>query len=124
MSGDGLELSGTHVKYLMVIYEIGRAGQTVCSAQVAQRLEVSRPSVTRMLGVLTQKGLTVKERYGKIALTAEGWRVAGCYESSIDNLARLLPQAGFALTPEELRQAAIALAGALPARCVLNPPRG
>ena len=36
-----LELSGTHVKYLAAIYEIGRTGQAVCSADVAERLERS-----------------------------------------------------------------------------------
>ena len=59
-----LELTGTHVKYLLVIYEIGQAGQSVSSADVAKRLEVSRPSVTRMLNVLTEKGLTPRRACG------------------------------------------------------------
>ena len=89
-----LELTGTHVKYLLVIYEIGQAGQSVSSADVAKRLEVSRPSVTRMLNVLTEKGLTEKARYGKIALTPAGERVAERCVCQIERMARLLPQTG------------------------------
>lgn len=79
-----------------------------------KRLEVSRPSVTRMLNVLTEKGLTEKARYGKIALTPAGERVAERCVCQIERMARLLPQTGLRLTPSELRRAAAAMAGALP----------
>ena len=115
-----LELTGTHVKYLLVIYEIGQAGQSVSSADVAKRLEVSRPSVTRMLNVLTEKGLTEKARYGKIALTPAGERVAERCVCQIERMARLLPQTGLRLSPSELLRPAAAMAGALPARCFLD----
>lgn len=114
------ELTGTHMRYLLVIYEIDQTGRSVSSVEVAAALGVSRPSVARMLLVLTEKGLTEKARYGKIALTPSGKRVAGRCAEQIERMARLLPQTGLRLTPSELRRAAAAMAGALPARCFLD----
>ena len=112
------ELTGTHVKYLMTIHEIARAGQAVSSADVARSLGVSRPSVTRMLRVLSEKGLAEKARNGKICQTPAGEALSCKCEEQIARMIRLLPETGLSLTPTELRRAAMALLGALPERCL------
>lgn len=109
------ELSGAHVKYLTAIYEMSRAGQSVSSADVARLLNVSRPSVTRMLMVLNDKGMTSKARYGKIALTEEGLRVARQVENRTGRIALLLRKE-MNLTHGEAMAAANAVAAALPER--------
>lgn len=99
------------MKYLAVIYEVSCAGNTVSCAEVARRLGVTRPSVSRMLDVFNEKGMTTKERYGKIALTEEGLRVK---ERTV-HIARLL-SAGLHLNHRESMAAASAVAQTLPDR--------
>lgn len=103
-----VELSGTHVKYLTAIYEVS-------CAEVARRLGVSRPSVTRMLDVFNEKGMTTKARYGKIALTQEGLRVAKHVEERTAHIAQLL-RTELHLSYSESMAAANAVAATLPGR--------
>lgn len=67
-----MELSQAHLRYLLAIGELSQGKAAVSSTQVARVLQVSRPSVTRMLAVLAEKDLVTKERYGKIILTETG----------------------------------------------------
>lgn len=110
-----VELSGAHVKYLTAIYEVSCAERTVSCAEVARRLGVSRPSVTRMLDVLNEKGMTTKARYGKIALTQEGLRVAKHVEERTAHIAQLL-RTELHLCYSESMAAANAVAATLPGR--------
>ena len=64
-----MELSSAHLRYLLAIGQLSQGTGAVSSAQVARALQVSRPSVTRMLAILAEKDLVTKERYGKITLT-------------------------------------------------------
>lgn len=110
-----VELSGTHVKYLTAIYEVSCAERTVSCAEVARRLGVSRPSVTRMLDVFNEKGMTTKARYGKIELTEEGLRVAMHVMERTGHIAQIL-RAELHLSYGESMAAANAVAAALPGR--------
>lgn len=67
-----MELSQAHLRYLLAIGELSQGKAAVSSTQVARVLQVSRPSVTRMLAVLAEKDLVTKERYGKITLRRRG----------------------------------------------------
>lgn len=69
-----MELSQAHLRYLLAIGELSQGKAAVSSTQVARVLQVSRPSVTRMLAVLAEKDLVTKERYGKIILTEDQGR--------------------------------------------------
>ena len=71
-----MELSQAHLRYLLAIGELSQGKAAVSSTQVARVLQVSRPSVTRMLAVLAEKDLVTKERYGKITLTETGAALA------------------------------------------------
>ena len=71
-----MELSQAHLRYLLAIGELSQGKAAVSSTQVARVLQVSRPSVTRMLAVLAEKDLVTKERYGKIILTETGAALA------------------------------------------------
>ena len=61
-----MELSQAHLRYLLAIGELSQGKAAVSSTQVARVLQVSRPSVTRMLAVLAEKDLVTKERYGSL----------------------------------------------------------
>jgi response regulator RpfG family c-di-GMP phosphodiesterase len=58
----------------------------VKSVAVARKLGVTKPSVARAIGILTEKGLVDKEHYGKISITDEGKRVARQHHEQIRQL--------------------------------------
>lgn len=113
-----MELTSTHLRYLLTIYQLSRVRPEISSAAVAGALGVSRPSVTRMLGILAEKDLVTKERYGKLALTDRGAALARRQQDCVRLLALRLPALGLDLTDREAEETAQALAAALPGRCL------
>ena len=105
-----MEISSAHLRYLCTIYEISQEMPDVCSASVAGRMRVSKPSVARMLGILMKKQLIVKERYGKVYLTDKGFLLARDFECKVCLLTERVPRMGLALTKEETHAAACAMA--------------
>ena len=92
-----MELSQAHLRYLLAIGELSQGKAAVSSTQVARVLQVSRPSVTRMLAVLAEKDLVTKERYGKITLTETGAALAHQLQAGLRDLERRLPALGLDL---------------------------
>ena len=113
-----MELSQAHLRYLLAIGRLAREQTAVSSAQVARALQVSRPSVTRMLSILAEKDLVTKERYGKITLTETGAALARQLQAGLRDLERRLPALGLELDQEETAAVAGALAAALPEHCL------
>ena len=111
-----MELSQAHLRYLLAIGELSQGKAAVSSTQVARVLQVSRPSVTRMLAVLAEKDLVTKERYGKVHLTDDGCRWARVLASQTDKLAETL-QNRMELSYEEAWKAACAAVSELPRHC-------
>ncbi len=76
--------------YLRTIYRLQEQGEEVArvkgtaeaenegvrSTDLAARLKVSKPSVSRMIETLAKRKLVVAKRYGRIALTSQGERLA------------------------------------------------
>ena len=112
-----MELSSAHLRYLLAIGQLSQGTGAVSSAQVARALQVSRPSVTRMLAILAEKDLVTKERYGKITLTETGAALARQLRAGLRDLERRLPALGLDLDRQETAAVAGALAAALPERC-------
>lgn len=111
-----MELTCTNVRYLLTIYHLSRARLEVSSKDIACSLEVSRASVTSMMGVLTDKELVTKERYGKVHLTRTGIHLARALATQTDELARDLGSR-MGLSGEEAWKAACAAISELPHRC-------
>ncbi len=111
-----MELSSTHLRYLMAIYDLSLQKQTISSVEVAKALGVKKPSVNKMLENLREKGLVEKARYGKIALTEEGSSIASRYQTQMTRISNHFPEMGLELTREETLMAASALITALPQR--------
>ena len=112
------QLTGTHLRYLLAIHELTQSGETVSSVRVAQQLQVSKPSVTRMLGILTERELVDKERYGKVCLSPAGREAAERYQDQLTRLMERIPALGLPLDSASTRAAAEALAAVLPERCL------
>lgn len=66
----GLSLSCEN--YLESIYRLSRTGESVRPVDIANDLEVSRPSVTRALQALAEQGLILRDACGAVRLTEDG----------------------------------------------------
>ena len=62
--------------YLKAIYRLSSGGHPASTSQIAQRLELSSPSVSGMVRRLSDLGLLEHVPYKGVELTAEGRRIA------------------------------------------------
>jgi DtxR family Mn-dependent transcriptional regulator len=62
--------------YLEAIAILCGEEKVVRVSQIGRRLNVKMPSVTSALNKLSERGLVVHERYGYVALTSEGEKLA------------------------------------------------
>ncbi|BAK98701.1 putative DNA-binding protein [Oscillibacter valericigenes Sjm18-20] len=113
-----MELTIVHYRYLLTIYQLSREMLDVGATELAQRLSVTKPSVTSMLGILMDRGLLVRERYGKIYLTGDGVLLARKFEKRVETVKSRIPSMGFGLTVEETDAVAYGLVALLPERCL------
>ena len=67
-----MELTPAHLRYLLAIYEVSQTHLDISSRSIAEKLGVTKPSVVRVLNLLMERGMIVKEYYGKIYLTDRG----------------------------------------------------
>lgn len=75
-SPEGLTLSPAMEDYLKAIFHLGRTGESVTTQALADRIEVSPASVTKMLKRLAEVRLVEYEKYQGVSLTESGRRVA------------------------------------------------
>ena len=62
--------------YLERIALLSQGGRPVKVTEISKALGVKKPSVASALSRLTEAGLVLHERYGRVELTAEGKRIA------------------------------------------------
>ncbi len=62
--------------YLEVILNLIQEKKTARVTDIAERLNIAKPSVIQALTLLKERGLIVQDRYGPVELTAEGKRYA------------------------------------------------
>lgn len=65
-------LSPSNEDYLEAIFDLSSVNSAVRSIDVSTRLNVSRASVNKAVGLLKDAGLVVQQPYGTITLTDEG----------------------------------------------------
>jgi len=69
-------LSASQEDYLEAILQLERTSRVARVSEIADQLEVSRPSVTGALKNLAARGLVAHARYGHVTLTGDGKRIA------------------------------------------------
>ncbi len=62
--------------YLEVILNLMEEKETARVTDIADQLNIAKPSVIQALTLLKEKGLIIQDRYGPVELTAEGKRYA------------------------------------------------
>lgn len=112
----GMQLTAAHLRYLLAIYEVSRTHLDISSRSIAEKLGVTKPSVVRILNLLMEQGMIVKEYYGKIYLTDRGIWVAKRVQQELDAILAHFPPVSGKLTDEEQWNAALAMTSALPQR--------
>lgn len=95
------ELREAHLRYLLAAYELGRASPEVGTADIAKVLRCTKASVTKMMGILMDMGLLVREKYGKIYLTDTGFLLAKDLLKCEEVIRERFPALGLGLTEEE-----------------------
>ncbi len=75
--------------YLEVIYQLSQENGTARISDIAQRMDIAKPSVTQAITTLRREGMVYQDRYGPVLLTPKGekrasevWhrhRVIRCY---------------------------------------------
>src|SRR5690554_426606 len=76
--------------YLRVIYELFRLNKAIRTSDIAERLGVTRASVSGMMTKLKNCGLIDKEKYGWISLTEDGYKLAEQIKSKYDIIVSFL----------------------------------
>lgn len=113
-----MELTGTHLRYLLHMYEMSRQENEMRLTEIAKALHVKKASVARIVAVFREKELVDQEPYGKVHLTEHGEQVAEMYYRRISSVAECLMQTGLLLTRQQALDAACILLPELPEACV------
>jgi DtxR family Mn-dependent transcriptional regulator len=92
-------LSDTHEMYLKTLYRIGTEREVARVRDLAEGLGVSPGTVTTVLKKLERRHLVSHERYGVVALTAAGNRIAECVLRRFETIRNVLIDV-FGIDPE------------------------
>ena len=111
-----MELTSAHLRYLLAIYEVSRTHLDISSRSIAEKLGVTKPSVVRIMNLLMDRGMIVKEHYGKIYMTDRGIWVAKQVDQELETILSHFPPVSGELTEEEKFAATLAMTSALPER--------
>ncbi len=71
-----MKKSGQDYLEAILVLELQHGTKKVRSTDIARHLNVSKPSVSRAMGVLKEGGYIEMESYGEVSLTGEGRQVA------------------------------------------------
>ena len=112
----GMELTSAHLRYLLAIYEVSQTHLDISSRSIAEKLGVTKPSVVRIMNLLMERGMIVKEHYGKIYMTDRGIWVAKQVDRELKTILTHFPPVSEPLSEEERFTAALAMTSALPER--------
>ena len=112
-----MELTGTHLRYLLCMYEMDGGEDGLRLTQIAQELHVKKASAARIIGVFREKELVEQKPYGKVHLTAHGRETAETYKQQVDMISDSLQRA-LSLERKEAYDVACMLLPELPEHCI------
>ena len=78
--------------YLEMIGLLAQKNKVVRVKDISRTMKVRTPSVTSALGVLSEKGFVVHEKYGYVELTPEGTKAARRVQERHDTLVKFLTE--------------------------------
>ena len=108
-----MTLTATQIKYLVAIHTLDSGG-CIRSADIAERIGVSKPTVHSMLASLSRLSLIRKEKYSVIELTGSGRKIAEKYAVSFSSISLFLNKE-LHIPPETAVEGALAILSCLQA---------
>lgn len=78
------KLSAAHIRYLISMHRLKKGDNTIRCVEIAQALDISKPSVHAMMKLLCNMELVHKENYGVVYLTEKGLETAERYSRGYD----------------------------------------
>lgn len=81
-----MDLSASNQDYLEAIWDLSCEGDQVRSVDIAEKMNVSRASVNKAIGILKSMSYITQERYGCIILTKSGRLAASKIRDRHDTL--------------------------------------
>ena len=79
MDKNELTLSATHIRYLLGIHFLSQGREAIKCTDIADLLNVTRPSVHSMIKTLSALDIITKPHYGKVNFTEDGKALARDY---------------------------------------------
>ena len=73
-------LTVSNIKYLLTIKKLSEHKKRIKSIDIAKILDVSRPSVHRMMDFLKERDIIFKDNYTTVLLTEKGENLAELYD--------------------------------------------
>lgn len=110
---DAEKLTASQIRYMLAIDELSVTAADVSSSDIADMLGVTRPSVNKMLEVLSEKNLLQKERYGQVRLTDTGMAVSRDYADRVIALSSKLADS-LGCSAEDAKRCAIVIIVEMP----------
>ena len=89
--------------YLETIYLLEQEESHAHSADIAKRLNVSKPSVTKAMNSLKDLGLIEQEKYGPVSLTKKGRAIARKVYENHKLITRFI-EASLKLSPKQAEE--------------------
>jgi len=105
-------LSASNIRYLIAMHSLDSKDGMRC-VDIAESLNVTKPSVHRMVEILDGIGFVQQTKFGMIFLTKKGRELAARYAAYYDIICRFLCQK-LGLSQDESKTAAIALLAGIP----------
>lgn len=102
-----MKLTATQIRYLLAIYRLSKNG-VVRSSEIADCLNVSRPSAHRMVEQLLKMNLIVKEKHSHILFTENSRDFAEQYYDGLFHISRFLLKS-LDLSPDIAEDGALAI---------------
>ena len=97
-----MELTSAHLRYLLAIYEVSQTHLDISSRSIAEKLGVTKPSVSFAMKRLRENGYITMDRDGLITLTPSGMDIASRMLDRHHTLTKFLMELGVdAETAEE-----------------------
>lgn len=87
---DVKKLSASMQDYLEAILELEERGEAVRVTDIANKLQIAKPSVNQTLNKFKKRGLVRQEMYGPVELTSEGRNMAEKIRQTHQQLKRFL----------------------------------
>lgn len=78
------KLSASHIRYLISMHRLKKGDNTVRCVEIAQALDISKPSVHAMMKLFCDMELVRKENYGVVYFTSKGLETAERYSRGYD----------------------------------------